>query len=135
MMEFINENLILVSLTIFVFLLAIFNELKIKEGNICGLSPLQAVQLINQNAVIFDLRDQSEFEKKHLIDSQNTTAEDILNKANSLKKPVLLVCDTGGASKKSSLALRQKNIEQAFYIKGGIIEWERASLPTTSEQS
>ncbi len=135
MMEFINENLILVSLTIFVFLLAIFNELKIKEGNICGLSPLQAVQLINQNAVIFDLRNQSEFEKKHLIDSQNTTAEDILNKASSLKKPVLLACDTGGASKKSSLALRQKNIEQAFYIKGGIIEWERASLPTTSEQS
>ena len=133
MMEFINENLILVSLTIFVFLLAIFNELKIKEGNICGLSPLQAVQLINQNAVIFDLRNRSEFEKKHLIDSQNTTAEDILNKASSLKKPVLLVCDTGGASKKSSLALRQKNIEQAFYIKGGIIEWERASLPTTSE--
>ena len=134
-MDFVNENLILVSLTIFVFLLAIFNELKIKEGNICGLSPLQAVQLINQNAVIFDLRNQSEFEKKHLIDSQNATAEDILNKANSLKKPVLLVCDTGGASKKSSLALRQKNIEQAFYIKGGIIEWERASLPTTSEQS
>ena len=135
MMDFVNDNLILVSLTIFIFLLAIFNELKIKEGNICGLSPLQAVKLINQNAVIFDLRNQSEFEKKHLIDSQNATAEDILNKANSLKKPVLLVCDTGGASKKSSLALRQKNIERVFYIKGGIIEWERASLPTTSEQS
>ena len=134
-MDFVNENLILVSLTIFVFLLAIFNELKIKEGNICGLSPLQAVQLINQNAVIFDLRNQTEFEKKHLIDSQNTTAEDILNKAGSMKKPVLLVCDTGGASKKSSLDLRQKNIGQVFYIKGGIIEWERASLPTTSEQS
>ena len=134
-MDFVNENLILVSLTIFVFLLAIFNELKIKEGNICGLSPLQAVKLINQNAVIFDLRNESEFEKKHLIDSQNSTAEDLLNKAESLKKPVLLVCDTGGASKKSSLALRQNNIEQAFYIKGGIIEWERASLPTTSEQS
>ena len=134
-MDFVNENLILVSLTIFVFLLAIFNELKIKEGNICGLSPLQAVQLINQNAVIFDLRNQDEFEKKHLIDSQNSTAEDVLNKAGSMKKPLLLVCDTGGASKKSSLALRQKNIEQVFYIKGGIIEWERASLPTISEQS
>ena len=86
MMDFINENLILVSLTIFVFLLAIFNELKIKEGNICGLSPVQAVKLINQNAMIFDLRNENDF-------------------------------------------------EQAFYIKGGIIEWERASLPTISEQS
>ena len=135
MMDFINENLILVSLTIFVFLMAIFNELKIKEGNICGLSPVQAVKLINQNAVIFDLRNESDFEKKHLLDSQNIAPEDVQKKAGSLNKPLLLVCDTGGASKKSSLALRKNNFEQAFYIKGGIIEWERASLPTTSEQS
>ena len=38
MMDFINENLILVSLTIFVFLMAIFNELKIKEGNMTNLA-------------------------------------------------------------------------------------------------
>ena len=77
MMDFINENLILVSLTIFVFLMAIFNELKIKEGNICGLSPVQAVKLINQNAVIFDLRIESDYEKKHLLDSQNIAPEDV----------------------------------------------------------
>jgi len=71
-MEFINENLILVSVTIFVFLLAIFNELKIKEGNICGLSPMQAVKIINQNAVVLDLRNKNDFEKKHLLDSLKT---------------------------------------------------------------
>ena len=80
MMDFINENLILVSLTIFVFLLAIFNELKIKEGNICGLSPVQAVKLINQNAVIFDLRNENDFEKKHLLDSQNIAPKDVQKK-------------------------------------------------------
>ena len=135
MMDFINENIILVSLTIFVFLLAIFNELKIKEGNICGLSPTQAVKLINQNAVIFDLRNENDFEKKHLLDSQNIAPENVQKKVGSLNKPLLLVCDTGGTSKKSSLALRKNDFEQVFYIKGGIIEWERASLPTISEQS
>jgi rhodanese-related sulfurtransferase len=134
-MDFINENLILVSLTMFVFLLAIFNELKIKEGNICGLSPMQAVKIINQNAVVLDLRNKNDFEKKHLLDSQNVTAEDVSEKAGSIKRPLLLVCETGGTSKKSSLALRQKSFEQVFYVKGGIIEWEKASLPTTSEQS
>ena len=134
-MDFINENLILVSLTMFVFLLAIFNELKIKEGNICGLSPMQAVKIINQNAVVLDLRNKNDFEKKHLLDSQNIAAEDVSEKAGSIKRPLLLVCETGGASKKSSLALRQNSFEQVFYVKGGIIEWERASLPTTSEQS
>ena len=134
-MDFINENLILVSVTIFVFLLAIFNELKIKEGNICGLSPMQAVKIINQNAVVLDLRNKNDFEKKHLLDSQNIAAEDISEKVGSIKRPLLLVCETGGASKKSGLALRQKSFEQVFYIKGGIIEWEKSSLPTTSEQS
>ena len=91
MMDFINENLILVSLTIFVFLMAIFNELKIKEGNICGLSPVHAVKLINQNAVIFDLRNESDFEKKHLLDSQNIAPKDVQKKAVSLNKPLLLL--------------------------------------------
>ena len=134
-MDFINENLILVSLTIFVFLLAVFNELKIKEGNICGLSPMQAVKIINQNAMILDLRNKNDFEKKHLLDSQNIAAEDVSEKAGSIKRPLLLVCETGGVSKKSSLVLRQKSFEQVFYVKGGIIEWEKASLPTISEQS
>lgn len=132
-MEFVNENLILVSLAIVVFLLAIFNELKIKEGNICGLTPMQAVKLINQNAVVFDLRSQEAFDKKHLLGSKNVSAAELATKTKGIKHPLLIVCETGGASKKGSLALRQNNVEQAFYIKGGLNEWEKASLPITSE--
>ena len=132
-MEFVNENLILVSLAIVVFLLAIFNELKIKEGNICGLTPMQAVKLINQNAVVFDLRSQEAFDKKHLLESKNVSAAELATKTKGIKHPLLIVCETGGVSKKGSLALRQNNVEQAFYIKGGLNEWEKASLPITSE--
>ena len=132
-MEFVNENLILVSLAIVVFLLAIFNELKIKEGNICGLTPMQAVKLINQNAVVFDLRSQEAFDKKHLLESKNVSAAELATKTKGIKHPLLIVCETGGASKKGSLALRQNNVEHAFYIKGGLNEWEKASLPITSE--
>ena len=117
MMDFINENLILVSLTIFVFLLAIFNELKIKEGNICGLSPVQAVKLINQNAVIFDLRNENDFGKKHLLDSQNIAPEDVPKKAGSLNKPLLLVCDTGGASKKAVLRFVKTILSRPFILR------------------
>ena len=55
-LEFINNNTLLVSGTVGVFLLAIFNELKIKEGDVCGLTPIEAVKMINQNAVVYDLR-------------------------------------------------------------------------------
>ena len=113
-MDFINENLILVSVTIFVFLLAIFNELKIKEGNICGLSPMQAVKIINQNAVVLDLRNKNDFEKKHLLDSQNVAAEDVSEKARSIKRPLLLVCETGGASKKAVLPFAKIVLNRFF---------------------
>ena len=56
LIEFINNYPLLVGGTIGVFLLAVSNELKIKESNICGLTPAEAVKLINNNAVIYDLR-------------------------------------------------------------------------------
>ena len=67
LMEFINNNVYLVGATLFVFLLALFNELKIKESNICGLTPMEAVKLINNNALIYDLRGPIDFQNKHLL--------------------------------------------------------------------
>ena len=56
LLVFINSNVWLVGGTVGVFLLAVFNELKIKEGDVCGLTPIEAVKMINQNAVVYDLR-------------------------------------------------------------------------------
>ena len=71
LIEFINNYPLLVGGTIGVFLLAVFNELKIKESNICGLTPAEAVKLINHNAVIYDLRDPKDFEKRHILNAVN----------------------------------------------------------------
>ena len=48
------------------------------------------------------------------------------------KDPVLLVCETGGQSKKTSLRYRKDGVDNVFYIKGGIMEWESNSLPLSS---
>ena len=52
LIEFINNYPLLVGGTIGVFLLAVFNELKIKESNICGLTPTEAVSGFSNPAVI-----------------------------------------------------------------------------------
>ena len=71
LIEFINNYPLLVGGTIGVFLLAVFNELKIKESNICGLTPAEAVKLINNNAVVYDLREPKDFDKKHILNAIN----------------------------------------------------------------
>jgi rhodanese-related sulfurtransferase len=129
LIEFINNNTLLVGGTLGVFLLAIFNELKIKESNICGLTPLEAVKLINNNALIYDLRDSKDFEKKHILNAVNIDQNNVEGGLPKNKGPVLFVCEGGALSKKTSLSLRSKKLDNVFYIKGGQLEWENSLLP------
>ena len=134
-LAFINNNVLLVGATVGVFLLAVFNELKIKEGAVCGLTPIEAVKMINQNAVIYDLRKPGPYNQKHILGATNVTPENLLVKKYSDKSPLLLVCESGGVSKKTSLSLRKKNLDNIFYIKGGQAAWELSSLPVSSNNS
>ena len=129
LIEFINNYPLLVGGTIGVFLLAVFNELKIKESNICGLTPTEAVKLINNNAVVYDLREPKDFDKKHILNAINLDQDALLGNPPKKKDAMVLVCDGGGLSKKTSLSLRSKNLDNVFYIKGGQLEWENSSLP------
>ena len=129
---FINNNVILVGATVGVFLLAVFNELKIKEGDICGLTPTEAVKIINQNAEIYDLRKPDSYNQKHIIGATNIEPEALATKELKNKNPLLLVCESGGVSKKTSLSLRKKNLDNVFYVKGGQSAWELSSLPVGS---
>ena len=131
-LDFINNNTLLVGAMVTVFLLAIFNELKIKEGDICGLTPIEAVKLINQNAVVYDLRNPTTYNQKHIIGATNIEAESLLANNHDNKSLMLLVCESGGVSKKTSLSLRKKNLDNIFYIKGGQAAWETGSLPVSS---
>ena len=135
LIEFLNNHPILALGCVGFFLLAVFNELKIKEA-ICGLSTTDSVKLINQNSLIFDVGNADRYAKKHLLGAANKKPEDVteaeLRKNNKKNKPVLLVCDNGNASKKLSLKLRSKGLDNVFYIKGGQTEWENASLPVSS---
>jgi len=136
LIEFINNHPMLALGCVGFFLLAVFNELKIKEANICGLSTIDSVKLINQNSLIFDVGNADRYAKKHLLGAVKKKPEDLteagLRKNNKKNKPVLLVCDNGNTSKKLSLRLRSKGLDNVFYIKGGQTEWENASLPVTS---
>ena len=131
-LEFINSNALLVGATVSVFLLAIFNELKIKEGDVCGLTPIEAVKMINQNAVVYDLRKPDSYSQKHILGATNIEPESLTADKHNKKNPLLLVCDSGGVSKKTSLSLRKKNLDNVFYIKGGQAAWELVLLPVSS---
>jgi rhodanese-related sulfurtransferase len=132
LIEFTNNNPLLVAGTVLMGLAVIFYELRKQAGGVTALSSAQAVQLINQGARIVDIRDEKKFNSGHIIDAINIPATEIggddstrLKKAKS----VLLVCDNGSESGKCVVTLKKSGIENAFSLRGGLANWQQDNLP------
>jgi rhodanese-related sulfurtransferase len=123
----------------FFAILALLIALELKEY-LFGpnrLSPQQVTHMINrENAVVFDFRDSSNFEKGHIIDAVNVIFTQLENKVADLNKkykdrPVIVICDTDRQAVQADKTLRKNGFAQVFSMQGGISAWQSASLPLT----
>lgn len=101
-------------------------------GNEVG--PMAAVQLINRkNAVVFDVREQSEFNGGHISGAKNFPVASIEKRASDLKKysskPILISCASGARSRAAYAALRKLGFEDLHVLSGGLGAWRQANLP------
>lgn len=93
-----------------------------------------AVQLINyQEALVLDVRDDSEYAAGHLPNSKHIPSEKIEERWVELQKfkekPIVVIYRGGIRSNHASLVLRKNGFAQVFNLMGGIDAWKRASLP------
>jgi rhodanese-related sulfurtransferase len=93
-----------------------------------------AVQLINyENAVIVDVRDDSEYANGHLPNSKHIPAEKMEERWSELEKykdkPIVMIYRGGVRSSSASALLKKNGFLQIFNLMGGIDAWKRANLP------
>ena len=101
-----------------------------KQGG-ATLDSLAATRLMNDGAIVLDVRDSGEFAGGHLPNAKNIPAGDLGKRLNELAsgKAVLLVCATGQRSGKAVGTLRKAGREQVFSLSGGLGAWRQAGLP------
>lgn len=135
LITFTSNNAFLVSALIAAALAVLFNELRLKNQGLFSLTPPDAIRLINQGAMIMDLREHSSFASGHIVDSRNTTKDELISESGDRfkgKKAVLLICDSGSQSGQCAAALRKSGIENVFSLKGGITAWRQENLPVVN---
>lgn len=93
-----------------------------------------AVQLINyQDALVLDVRDDSEYAAGHLPNSKHVPSEKIEERWIELQKfkekPVVVIYRGGVRSNHPSMVLKKNGFAQVFNLMGGIDAWKRANLP------
>ena len=128
---FISQNYFAVTL-----LLLSLIALIVYEGRKGGkkLSPGEATRKINkEDALVVDLRSSQEFSSGHIAGSINVQEDKLeqylTTKRHSKETPVVLVCKTGAASKKSGISLIKAGYLDINVVSGGMMTWEGNGMP------
>ena len=130
-----NHPVLVVALTISFFVL-ILSELRRKASGLFNVDSSDAVALINNDAMVVDLRNAEAYSRGHIVNSKNIPLDQFEAKRDAVlgnkSKKVIAVCDSGISSRKVAGSLRNSGFESAYSLKGGISAWTQAGLPVVS---
>src|ERR1044072_7439123 len=99
--QYLGAHPYLAAATVAVAVIAIVLELRSRESSFMAVGPQDAVRLMNQNALVLDLRPAEAFAAGHLAGARNLPAEQLPKAGDQFKKykekPVVVYCGTGAA--------------------------------------
>jgi len=96
---------------------------------------LQATRLINDGAVVVDVREPAEFAAGHLANSRNIPLAEVGNRVAELPagKPLVVLCASGSRSARAAAVLRKAGRADVFCLDGGLSGWQQAGLPVVKK--
>lgn len=131
-MEFINQNILLVSLVAVSGLSLLWPMVMRPSGNSVG--PAEATQLINrEDAHILDVREAAEYAAGHLPEAKNIPGSALAGRIGELDKfkdkPIIVCCASGMRSNKACGDLKKLGFEKLYNLSGGVDAWVGAGYP------
>lgn len=131
-MEFINQNILLISLVVVSGLGLLWPMLAGAKAN--ELSPVQATLLINRDdAQVIDVRDADEFAQGHLPNAKNIPLAKLAERVGEIEKfkdqSILVCCAAGMRSAKGCGELGKLGFSKVNSLHGGVDAWVAAGYP------
>lgn len=137
-LEFTSAHPLLVGLLVTSFFLVVFTELRRKAMGLVTVEPGDAVALINNDAIVLDLRSADSFARGHIVNAKNIPLDEFDATSSKVARfrdrPVVAVCDSGVSSTKVVDSLRKSGFEKSYGLKGGMLAWNQAGLPLVSNK-
>ena len=129
-MNFVTENLFLIAVAAVSGGMLLW-PLVTRQMAGALVNTLQATRLINDGAVVLDVREASEFAAGHLTGSRHIPVGEVERRAGELPagKPVLVVCASGGRAARAASVLRKAGRADVYCLDGGVAGWRQAGLP------
>ena len=135
-LEFTSNHVLLVSALMISFFLLVFSELRRKASGLVNVEATDAVKLINNDAIVLDIRSADAFARGHIVNAKNIPNDELDAKLDQLERykstPIVAVCDAGVTTTGVVNKLRGAGFESVFGLKGGMSGWGQAGLPVVT---
>ena len=128
---FIGNHPLLVGAFVLLLILFIRNEMN-RGGK--AVNAQQLVHLVNnENALVIDVRDKSEYDQGHIVDSINIPFSSLEGRLSELEKhkerPLVVACKMGQHSGSAGTMLRKNGFENVSRLTGGLADWRGQNMP------
>jgi len=135
-LEFTGNHPLLVFFLMISIFVVIFAELRRKASGLILVDPVAAVQLINNDGIVIDLRSVESYVRGHIVNARNIPFDEFAAKKDKIAKfknrSIIAVCDAGTSSAKAVDSLRKTGFESVYGLKGGMNAWTEAGMPVVS---
>jgi len=112
-------------------------ELRQRAHSAAAVSPTEAVRLMNDGAVLVDVRSMNQFKDGHISGARSLPGDQIAEGAKALDKfrdkTVITCCDSGIASGAAARKLTELGFKQVYNLRGGLAAWRQDNLPVTRD--
>jgi rhodanese-related sulfurtransferase len=134
-LEYLSHHPWLATPTAVLAALIVVYELRARSESLTSVSPQDVIRLMNQGALLLDLRPPEQYEAGHLAGARRMGSDEILKAADTLKKhkekAVVVYDDSGSLGAAAVRQLTAQGFTRAFALRGGLAAWRADNLPVT----
>jgi rhodanese-related sulfurtransferase len=132
-LEFASHHPWLATATVVLVAMIVVYEMRARSESLLSVSPQELIRLMNQGALILDLRPQEQYQAGHLEGARQMSSEQILSAADTLKrhkeKAVVVYDDSGSLGAAAVRQLAAQGFTKVFTLRGGLAAWRADNLP------
>lgn len=134
-LEFVSHHPWLAAATALVAAFIVVYEMRARSESLVSVTPQEVIRLMNQGALLLDLRPQEQYQAGHVTGARQMSGEQILSAADTLKKhkekTVVVYDDSGSLGAAAVRQLAAQGFTRVFTLRGGLAAWRADHLPVS----
>ena len=131
--SFLAEQWALFGAFMFVTFLLMRNFLATSMSGIKHVDVNGAIRMMNQNAVVVDVRLENEFKNGHIQGARLMPVGVLESRLKELEEAksseIIICCQTGNRSLRAAQILKKHGFESVYNLSGGMGTWVNANMP------